>query len=189
MGLSIHYSGSFNPSASLLDMVNEVADIAEIYQWPFRIYNSTFDSKNSRAENNYGISFTPPGSETISLCFLSDYRMRSSARVKFFGKKSGNYKEDILYSISVITQFAGKQVHMLIIKLFKYLSEKYFSDFQLSDESQYWVTWDEMIAEKNFKRYDDLLNKVTHAFENFPINDKETIEAYFERVLKWVQRK
>lgn len=190
MGLSIHYSGSFNPSSSLEEMINEVADIAEIYRWPFHVYNSLFDSKIGDAVDKeiYGISFSPPGCETIPLCFLSNYRMSNSALVNFFGSASGNYNEYILYSISIKTQFADKGVHMLIIKLFKYLSEKYFCNFQLSDESQYWETGDEKIAEQNFKLYDDLLDEVSHAFENFPIKDEETIQAYFERVLRWVHR-
>ena len=33
MGLSIHYSGSFNRGASLIEMIEEVKDIAEIYKW------------------------------------------------------------------------------------------------------------------------------------------------------------
>jgi hypothetical protein len=189
MGLSIHYSGSFNTSSSLSEMITEVADIAAIYQWPFHIYNSRFETSTTGEEDIYGISFTPPESETISLCFLSNRRMTSNALVKYFGKSSGNYNEEILYSVSVKTQFAGKDVHMLVIKLFKYLSEKYFINCQLSDESHYWETGDEKIASTNFKLYDKLLDQVSHAFENFPINDNETIEAYFERVLKWKQRK
>jgi hypothetical protein len=69
------------------------------------------------------------------------------------------------------------------------LGEKYFTDFQLSDESQYWETGDEKIAGENFKLYDDLLDKVSNAFENFPIKDDETIQAYFEGVLRWVHWK
>lgn len=190
MGLSIYYSGNFNPSASLEKMIDEVADIAEIYQWPFQIYDSAFpDTHPADTDTIYGISFTPPGCETIPLCFLLNKRMSSAAMVKFFGKESGNYKEDMLHSISVKTQFAGKKVHMLVIKLLKYLSGKYFYDFQLFDEAQYWETGNEKIAENNFRQYDDLLDEVSHAFENCPIKDDETFEAYFERVLKWVQRK
>jgi hypothetical protein len=31
MGLTIHYSGSFNPNSSLSEMIEEVKDIAALY--------------------------------------------------------------------------------------------------------------------------------------------------------------
>jgi hypothetical protein len=40
MGLSIHYSGSFNPSASLREMIDEVVEIAKVYHWKYTVYNN-----------------------------------------------------------------------------------------------------------------------------------------------------
>ena len=37
MGLSIHYSGSFNNSGSLSEMIEEVKDIAEVFKWKYNI--------------------------------------------------------------------------------------------------------------------------------------------------------
>ncbi len=80
-------------------------------------------------------------------------------------------------------------MHKLNIKLFKYIEVKYFKNFQLSDEGQYWEMGDVKVADMNFNFYDDMLDEVSHAFENFLIKGDETIEASFERVLKWVQKK
>ena len=118
MGLTIHYKGSFRESASLTKMVNEVKDIAEVCKWKYNIFEKEFPKNNdlddSYNENIYGINFTPPECETVSLCFLSNKRMSSSAHLKFFGKTSDRPMQEYLYMLSVKTQFAGIEI---IIKL------------------------------------------------------------------------
>lgn len=73
MGPSIHYSAGFNLSASLQKMIEKVIDIAEICQWPYHIlYNKKFAKSGPNVlydDQIYGVRFTPPGCETISLCF------------------------------------------------------------------------------------------------------------------------
>ncbi|MEA3450897.1 MAG: hypothetical protein U9Q83_03230 [Bacteroidota bacterium] len=105
MGLSIHYNGSFRESASLSKMVNEVKDIAEVRKWEYNIFEEKFpndyNSEDSYNENVYGISFTPPECETVSLCFLSNRKMSSPARLKFFGKTSDRPEQKYLYMLSV----------------------------------------------------------------------------------------
>jgi len=115
--------------------------------------------------------------------------MSCPARLHFFGKRSRKDKELLLYTISSKTQYAGPDVHMLIINLLKYLSGKYFINFKLSDEGQYWETGDEKILQENFSRYNALLDGVSYAFQNFPMKKGETLETYFERVLKRVTHK
>jgi len=46
MGLSIHYSGSFNPAASLQEMIDEVKAIAKVCKWQYTIYETTFPEQN-----------------------------------------------------------------------------------------------------------------------------------------------
>jgi len=45
MGLSINYSGSFKKDSSLEAMIEEVKDIAQIYEWKYTI------NKNSLPNN------------------------------------------------------------------------------------------------------------------------------------------
>ncbi len=89
MGLSIHYSGSFNAKTSLQEMIKEVKDIVEIYKWQYTVYEDVFPENSlGKAEYNqniYGISFTPPECETVSLCFLSNGKMISAPNLKFYG--------------------------------------------------------------------------------------------------------
>jgi hypothetical protein len=88
--------------------------------------------------------------------------------------------------VSVKTQFAGEQVHKIIIHLLEYLSKKYFSDFTVYDEGKYWETKDEKILHKNFEEYNALLKSVSDAIQTQPIKEGETFEKYFERILKQI---
>lgn len=81
MGLSIHYKGNLLAKASLPALVEEVKDIAIIHQWPFEVYDCEFPlhrfGRKKYSNALYGIRFTPPECETVSLCFLSNGRLVS----------------------------------------------------------------------------------------------------------------
>ena len=190
MGLSIHYSGSFNTKASLQAMIEEVKDIAEIYKWRYYVFEDQFPADSpGKAEYNqniYGICFTPPECETVWLCFLSNGKMSSPSNLQFFGNSKNKEEQEYLYMLSVKTQYAGIEIHKLIIHLLKYLSGKYLQDFTVNDEGEYWETGDEKLLQDTFKRYTDLIENFASSIENYPIKSGESFEAYFERLLKQI---
>ena len=100
MGLSIHYSGRFNSKADLSDLITEVKDIAEVLNWNYKIYQEEFPFEESEDLSFdgelYGISFTPPECETVSICFLSNYRMSSLVHLKLYGHPE-NRSEKIFF--------------------------------------------------------------------------------------------
>ncbi len=193
MGLSIHYQGRFGSQASLAEMIEEVKDIAEIYHWQYTIYEQQFPSNKFDTdcynENIFGISFTPPESESICLCFLSNGRMSSIANLKCFGNSTREDYQKYLYMISTKTQFAGSAVHKLIIHLLKYINEKYLQEFELIDEGHYWETGDEKLLHETFKEYDSLLDSVEDAVKNVPKIPDESFEDYFRRVLDLINKR
>ena len=187
MGLSIHFSGRLRKAEFLPVMIEEIKDISNVYSWKYHIYdtdfpNDTFENHTS-FENVYGISFTPTNCETISLAFLSNGVMVSPERIKFFANTKD---ESYIYYVSVKTQFAGVFVHQLLIRLFKYLNNKYFENFKLNDESYYWETDDENLMRERFKVYDNLLDNVVLSIQTFPIESGEDVVAYFERLMKHI---
>lgn len=193
MGLSFHYSGTFNPTASLSEMVGEIEDIARIYKWKCTVYNVDFPSEDYPDGNHddklYGISVTPPNCETFSLCFLSNRRMSSSSRLKFYGSSTSEDVKRLLYMLSVKTQYAGHQVHMILIQLLRYVGKKYLQELNVLDEGNYWETNDESQLIEIFKKYNRLLDHFTTAFESFPVNEGETIAQYFDRMIAYVNKK
>lgn len=193
MGLTIHYNGKFNENASLPEMIEEVKDIAEIYNWQYTIYETQFPESSfdndSYNENIYGITFSPPESEPVFLTFLSNGRMSGPAQLKYFDNSADESEKKYLYMLSTKTQYAGSNIHKLIVHLLKYISKKYFKEFNVIDEGSYWETGDEKLLEDTFKRYNDLLDLVSFALENVPIKSNETFEEYFTRVLKLVHHR
>jgi hypothetical protein len=193
MGLSIHYNGSFNAKASLQAMIEEVKDLAEIFQWKYNVYEKEFPANNFGKEQYnqkiYGISFTPPECETVWLCFLSNGKMSSPVHLQFYGNSKNKEEKEYLYMLSVKTQYAGMEIHKLIIHLLKYLSRKYLQDFNVNDEGEYWETGDEKLLQDAFNRYTFLIDSFTSSIKNYPIKQGESFEAYFERLLKQIHEK
>lgn len=193
MGLSIHYSGSFNKNVVLSDLITEVKEIVEVLKWNYTIFESEFPFKEGEdllyGEEVYGISFTPPKCETVSICFLSNYRMSSIVHLKLYGHSEKPSENDFLYMLSVKTQFAGPTIHKTIVELIRYLSKRnYFSEFNLVDEGEYWETCDEKLLEQKFKEYGNLIDSFSLAVETTPVKQGESYENYFKRVLKLIDK-
>ncbi len=162
MGLSFHYIGSIAKPELLPELIEEIQDIAKVYNWEYFIFDRQFPDNsldvNGYNQNIYGICFTPPGSETISICFLSNGRMSNLVHLKFYGKTEEQQEHEFLYMLSVKTQYSSVETHQFIIQLFRYLNKKYFTGFKLIDEGEYWETNDETLLKQNFKRNADLIN-------------------------------
>ncbi len=193
MGLSFHYSGSFNAEASLPAMIKEVKDIVEVFKWQYYVYEEEFPAgsigKAEYNQNIYGISFTPPGCETVFLCFLSNGKMSSAPNLQFYGNSKNKEEAEYLYMLSTKTQYAGIEIHKLVIHLLKYLNGKYLQDFTVMDEGEYWETGDEKLLEDIFKRYTFLIEGFTSSLENYPKKDDESFEAYIERLAQQLHEK
>lgn len=193
MGLSIHYNGRFNRKASLKKMIEEVRDIVEVYQWKYYVFEDIFPDngfgKTQYDRKIYGICFTPPECETVWLTFLSNGRMSTPVHLRFYGNTNNKRERRYLYMISVKTQYAGIEIHKLVIHLLKYIREKYLQDFNVSDEGEYWETGDEQLLANSFERYTFLINTVSSLLQSESILPGESLETYFERLMKRMHEK
>lgn len=195
MGLTIHYRGNFRTSASLPKMIEEMEDIAKVNKWSYHIFDTEFPKgslhKKIFDDNVYGICFTPPNCETVTLTFLSNGRLCNPFYFLKFYKEdqkdkntSEKMRKSLLFSTFTKTQYAGPELHKKLITLFRYLNQNYFTRFKMTDESKYWETNDEKEMYQNFRMYDALVNSVTSAFKNFPMKEDEPIIDYFKRALQ-----
>ncbi|MFZ4549945.1 MAG: hypothetical protein ACOYN4_21025 [Bacteroidales bacterium] len=193
MGLSIHYSGSFNPNASLSDLIDEVKDVAELYKWKYKVFETGFPTKSNKAKSFdqeiYGICFTPPECETVWICFLSNRKMSSPLHLTFFCKNENQEESPYLYMLSTKTQYAGTEIHKLIIHLLKHLEAKYLQDFKVTDEGQYWETGDEKLLQETFDLYTEMIESFADSIEIYPINQGESFEDYFKRMMQKIQNR
>ncbi len=193
MGLTIHYNGKFNPSSSLKNMIEEVKDIAEIYNWKYHIYETEFPVNSLGKEiydgKIYGIHIIAPNCEPLYLTFLSNGRMADEMGLKLWGNATDPKEKSFLFMLFTKTQFGGSEIHKLIIHLLKYLKEKYFAELNVVDEGKYWETGDERLLDEIFARYNKFFDAVETALNTIPLNQNESYEDYFKRILKIINKK
>ena len=192
MGLCIYYSGRIKDAESLPQLIEEVKDVATVYGWKYKVDECSFPNNTLDTQENldsiYGISFTPPNCETISITFLSNGVMACSAGILLFGNSQNENERNNIFRLFAKTQYAGMATHAIIINLFRHLNSKYFTDFNMIDEGEYWETADENVLRKNFKAYDALLDNFCLSLQTFPVKDGEGMTSYFERLMKHVNR-
>ncbi len=187
MGMTIHYSGKFRDDASLIDMIDEVRDISQIYDWKYTVFNEQFpfnpESPEHLKNQLYGILFSPPGSEPVHLTFLSNKRMCSIMGLKTWGSSTEEKADEYLCMLSTKTQFSGMETHKLIIHILKYIGNKYLTGLTVLDEGKYWETGDEKLLGEIFSKYETAFDIFENALQNYPIKKNETFEEYFNRLL------
>lgn len=188
MGLSFHYKGAMKKPQSLPKMIEELVDISLANQWEYNVFEESFpnDTFTINTYNNsiYGICFSPPQCEMVCLTFLSNGQLCSFYKLGHPAFSQDDLEDDTL---SVKTQFAGPKIHMQLIKIFDYLNKKYFENFDLSDEGNYWETKNEQLLKDTFEKYTNLINGFESLLENIPMEENEIIEDYLIRIAKMKQ--
>lgn len=179
MGLSIHYYGTIKDTDRIDELITEVADICESLSWKCHII------KEPNADQLNGICFYPEKCEPIFLTFLPGGRMCSPVNLMNRDIYEGNELDaELIYTTSAKTQFAGADAHIAVIKLLRYLKEKYFSVFELNDEGMYWETMDEKVFLKQFARYEFLLDAVADALTGMKTVPGETRLSLADKIEK-----
>jgi hypothetical protein len=190
MGLSIHYNGAIREKHLLPEMIVEIKEIADHYNWEYRVFEERFPDTEFNAhdpdQDIYGIIVSPPNSESLYFSFLSNGRLGSPSSVKFWANHEDPEYRKFIYRLSTKTQFAGAEIHQKIILLFKHINTKYLKDFKMIDESEYWETGDEKLMLLNFEKYTTLIENLSMALESIETNDNENMEEYLKRVFNRV---
>ncbi len=185
MGLSFHYSGTIKTKADLPLLIDEVETLAKTHKWEYQVFETRFHQNKHPYDNGdciYGISFTPPKSETVDICFAANGKMSSLLHQQMWKNSDLPNAEDYMYLLSVKTQSAGMQVHSIIIDFFRYISKKYLKDFELTDEGEYWETNDLQVLKKQFGRYNKIMGSFQLGMESTPPKSKENLIKYLERI-------
>ena len=191
MGLTIRYSGKFREDVVLPDLIEEVVDVAKAHGWDYSIFEKKFDpemfGKDCVDMKLYGICFSPPKCEPVCFTFRSNGRMCCIDPLS----DTNNVEEDkeYLYTIFTKTQYAGFEVHKIIIRLFRHLSEKYLADFRMHDESEYWEYNDELKSNEAFTRFDGLMNQFAESLKRFSMAENESVEEYVNRIATLIKDK
>lgn len=172
MGLSIHYSGTVKSKNLIPLLVEEISEVCEIMRWK---------ASNLKDQEVNGIVFSPKDCEPLFFTFNKHCQLVSPIYLQ--------YEIEPATTISVKTQFAGIDAHIAIIKFLHYLDKKYFSQFIMMDEGNYWQTGDEEILRNQFKLYNILLDSVTKVLQDISYVENETPESLADRIEKILRKK
>ena len=153
MGLSIYYSGQLRDVSLIPAIVEEVIDICDGLQWRCEIFETSIKYPLS------GVVFCPAGSEDIWLTFLSDGCLASPESLYDIIGNRLVLSKDLL--ITSVVQFAGPDVHMRLIQMLRYLSNKYFRYLNMTDESEYWKTGDPERCRDWYLMFDSWMKNVS----------------------------
>ncbi len=184
MGLTIHYSGKLRNPDALPALIDEAIDISKSLHWPYDLIEASPDIPVS------GILVAPEGSEPLWLTFHREGFMCNPMLFEYVMKVEGKeIPADAEQWLFTKTQYAGVEAHIAMIKLLRYLSEKYFERFELHDESKYWETNDESVCRARFGEYDRVLSMVGDALEGMEIGPEESQESVIAKIEKMLEEK
>jgi hypothetical protein len=184
MGLSIHYSGKIKSETLIEKLTLETEDICQSLNWKYQVI------KKPNEDQLYGICFSPDGCEPVFLTFLPGGRLCTPLNLMNRDIYDRNdVDKELMYTTSTKTQFAGPDTHIAVIKLLRYLKEKYFKEFELVDEGNFWETDDEKILLEQFARYEFALNIVIDALSHMKTMTGEPVESLAERIEKVLKKR
>lgn len=169
MGLKISYRGQLRDSNELDSLLDDVYDICIEIGWHFMPIH------RSNVMPTKGIMITPPGSEAIWLTFLASGMLYDPTHFIYNScPEQESVNEEHGQWITVKTHYAGVDMHMAIIKFFRYLSLKYFESFELHDDSQYWETDDVAVC---LIRFDEFSLAINRLGEHLGLDDDDDDDA------------
>lgn len=156
MGITIHYKGKLKNPVLVYSLTDELKDISEIMKWDYSIMDKDWDEPMTgellHHENMVEISgHLPlkgirinlhPDCESLSILFDKDGCLQSVLGMVLHDKETKKSDSNYLF---VKTQFAPPEIHISIIKLLKYLKNKFIPDLEVIDEGSYWDTEDEKL--------------------------------------------
>ena len=168
MGLSFHYSGRIREHSKIDSLVEEVIDMCKGLNWTYDLLND---------DQIKGIIVGPDESEPLWFTFVPDGRTCNVISLQYTDPN------DKYYSLCAVkTQYAGPETHMAMIKMLRYISEKYFSEIEVMDEGEYWETGDEENLRKIFARYTMIINAFTEKLETMERIPGESEESLVNRI-------
>ena len=191
MGLSIHYSGRINNYSFINVLVEEVQDICDSLNWDYNVWSpnsSTVreETKDYTLHDLAGISISVADCETIFFTFLPDGRLSSPLNLL---AQDAYPDKNMIYSVATKTQYAGPDTHMALVKLIRYLQEKYFAELQVDDEGLYWETGDEKVLLSQFDKYNHALSVIKAALLNFKSIPGESAQSLANRLEQLLVKK
>jgi hypothetical protein len=180
MGVTIHYKGKLNSIDDIDSFCEEMEDIAKSMGWKQTVIDK-FD-KNDKTPVK-GIIIRPhEKSESLQLISDQQGNLRNVFAFEFAGDDS-----ELTYMNFIKTQFAPVEIHIAVIRLLKYIQQKYISNLDVCDEGDYWQTGDEKILKGKIDFLNGAINQLSEVLNSIEFekdSSPESIADKIEEVLK-----
>lgn len=184
MGLSIHYHGTIKDKALLPQLAAEMKDICDNLNWEYHYFEP------EEKEDLEGIYFAPEDCEPLFLTFNAAGRLLSPiSQITRDMLVEHGLDPELIYTISTKTQYAGMDAHIAIIRLFRYISKKYFSVFELHDEGNYWETGDASVLKGQFTAYEEAIRSFTEALHELQLPPDESPDSLASRIEELLRKR
>jgi hypothetical protein len=160
MGITIHFKGRLNKLQEINSVMDDLIDISETMQWKWTSLDEDWDKPASaklsvtdlKAEISGHLPLKGvhinihPDCESLQIYFDNEGNLQTPVGMVLL--LEGKINPENSYT-SVKTQFAPPDIHIAIIKLLKFLKNRYISDLKVFDEGEYWDTGDrDLLIEK-----------------------------------------
>ncbi|MCK4407942.1 MAG: hypothetical protein KAV44_09720 [Bacteroidales bacterium] len=151
MGITIHYKGKIDDVEMIDNLICEISDICNDMGWDSIIIKKEKNDINHPPIK--GIIFTiHKGCDVVGFIFDDNGFLRAPISIQYYDE-SDKYQ----LIVSVKTQFSSPDIHVVLIKLLKYIKTKYISNLEVTDEGEYLETSD---MERLKYLFDFLDNKI-----------------------------
>jgi hypothetical protein len=159
MGITIHYKGRINDPVNIDSLIDEISDICEDMKWEYTIIEK--DNNDIDHPPVKGIVFTiHEGCEPVGFIFDKKGCLRSPISIPFYEE---NDKHQLV--VSVKTQFSSPDIHIVLIKLLRYIKSKYIENLEVTDEGEYWETSNKERLKYLFDFLNEKLNMISDILE------------------------
>jgi len=180
MGVTIHYKGKLNSVDDIDSFCEEMEDISKSMGWKHTVIDK-FDNNDKIPVKGIIIR---PHEKSESLQLISDQKgnLRNVFAFEFAGEDS-----ELTYLNFIKTQFAPVENHIAVIKLLKYIQQKYISNLDVYDEGEYWQTGDEKILKRKIDFLNSVMDQLEDVLNTIEIEEgtsAESIADKIEEVLK-----
>ncbi len=150
MAIKIEYRGKIKDIKLVNSLIDEVDEIGKILGWKVKMAQEYSSRKKYKLYIDlFGISLTPPKSESVYFTFLQDGTLMTPTTILL------DQVEEVLeeeYQASTKTQFAGPDIHVAVVKLIKYVAKKYLENFEVKDATEYWTSEEPEAVESAFEK-------------------------------------
>jgi hypothetical protein len=116
-------------------------------------------------------------SESLQLITDKQGNLRNVFAFEFAGEDS-----ELTYLNFIKTQFAPVEIHIAVIKLLKYIQQKYISNLHVYDEGEYWQTGNEKILKRKIDFLNSVMDQLEDVLNTIEIEEGSSAESIVDKI-------